>query len=87
MREDGEAKDEGRREMRRHLTNNPKWLEAHQDGRREDRSNEEQVGGLCDPKPSRSQFLETNLGGGGNVISSHELLRMLQHISLGGGGN
>ena len=56
-------------------------------GRGLDRLNEEQVGGLCGPKPSRSQFLETNLGGGGNVISSHELLRMLQHISLGGGGN
>jgi hypothetical protein len=87
LREFGEATDEERSEMRRHLNNNPKWLEANKDGGSLDRLNEEQVGGLCGPKPSRSQFLETNLGGGGNVISSHELLRMLQHISLGGGGN
>jgi len=87
LREFGEATDEERSEMRRHLNNNPKWVEANKDGGSLDRLNEEQVGGLCGPKPSRSQFLETNLGGGGNVISSHELLRMLQHISLGGGGN
>jgi hypothetical protein len=87
LREFGEATDEERSEMRRHLNNNPKWVEANKDGGSLDRLNEEQVGGLCGPKPSRSQLLETNLGGGGNVISSHELLRMLQHISLGGGGN
>ena len=87
LREFGEATDEERSEMRKHLNNNPKWLEANKDGGSLDRLNEEQVGGLCGPKPTRSQFLETNLGGGGSVISSHELLRMLQHISLGGGGN
>ena len=87
LREFGEATDEERSEMRKHLNNNPKWLEANKDGGSLDRLNEEQVGGLCGPKPTRSQFLETNLGGGGSVISSHELLRMLQHISLGGSGN
>jgi hypothetical protein len=85
LREFGEAIDEERIEMRKHLQKNLKWVEANKDGGSLDRLNKEQIGGLCGPKPSRQpQFLETN--GGGNVISSHELLRMLQHISLGGGG-
>ena len=44
--------------------------------------NEEQSGGLCGPKPQKSPvFMDSGMGA--NVISSQELLRMLQHISLG----
>jgi len=44
--------------------------------------NEEQAGGLCGPKPTKSPaFMDSGMGS--NVISSQELLRMLQHISLG----
>jgi len=44
--------------------------------------NEEHAGGLCGPKPSKSPaFMDSAMGS--NVISSQELLRMLQHISLG----
>ena len=44
--------------------------------------NNEQAGGLCGPKPQKSPvFMDSGMGA--NVISSQELLRMLQHISLG----
>ena len=46
------------------------------------RLNDEQAGGLCGPKPSKTPaFMDSGMGS--NVISSQELLRMLQHISLG----
>ena len=44
--------------------------------------NDEQAGGLCGPKPTKSPgFMDSGMGS--NVISSQELLRMLQQISLG----
>ena len=47
--------------------------------------NDEQAGGLCGPKPTKSPgYMDSGMGS--NVISSQELLRMLQQISLGAAG-